>query len=83
VRHLPPYFDESPLTSPALHSAILTLFQIPDAETDPVIRTAALCSLVSALLSLSYGIMYIVRFGTMRNMYYASRWAEVQLSYWS
>ena len=28
-------------------------------------------------MSLSYGIMYIVRFGTMRSMYRASRWAEV------
>lgn len=57
--------------------AILTVFQIQDAASDPLTRTAALCSLVSALMSLSYGIMYIVRFGNMRSMYRASRWAEV------
>lgn len=79
VRHLILYFDKSPLTSYALPRAILTMFQIPDATTDPLIRTASLCSLVNALMSLSFGIMYIVRFGNMRSMYRASRWAEVQL----
>lgn len=53
------------------------MFQIPDAEGDPLTRTAALFSLVCALMSLSYGCIYIVRFGTMRSMYRASRWAEV------
>lgn len=57
--------------------AILTMFQIPSAASDPVTRTAALLSLVCALMSLSYGCMYIFRFGTMRTMYKASRWAEV------
>ncbi len=57
--------------------AILTLFQIQDAENDPLTRTAALSSLVSALMSLSFGIVYIVRFDNMRSMYRASRWAEV------
>jgi hypothetical protein len=28
-------------------------------------------------MSLSYGCIYIVRFGTMRSMFHASRWAEV------
>ena len=59
------------------------MFQIPDAASDPLIRTAALYSLISALMSLSYGITYIVIFGNMRSMYRASRWAEVQLSSWS
>ncbi|KAH9987928.1 hypothetical protein BJV74DRAFT_840524 [Russula compacta] len=62
--------------SALLLSAILTIFQIQDAENDPLTRTAALCSLISALMSLSYGIMYIVRFGNMGSMYRASRWAE-------
>ncbi|KAL1752549.1 hypothetical protein FB107DRAFT_265357 [Schizophyllum commune] len=52
------------------------MFQIPDAATDPVTRNAALLSLICALMSLSYGCIYIVRFGTMRSMYRASRWAE-------
>jgi hypothetical protein len=69
----------SPLTFYAPHRAILTLFQIQDAASDPLTRTAALCSLVSALMSLSYGIMYIIRFGNMRSMYRASRWAEVNI----
>jgi hypothetical protein len=30
-------------------------------------------------MSLAYGIMYIIRFGTMRSMYRASRWAEVNI----
>lgn len=54
------------------------MFQIPSAADDPVTRTAALLSLICALMSLSYGCMYIVRFGTMRSMYRASRWAEVR-----
>ena len=60
-----------------LCSTILTIFQIPEAADDPVTRNAALLSLVCALMSLSYGCMYIVRFGMMRNMFHASRWAEV------
>src|SRR5882757_9383936 len=65
-----------------LGSTILTIFQIPDAEDDPITRTAALLSLICALMSLSYGCMYIVRFGMMRNMFYASRWAEVSFFCW-
>jgi hypothetical protein len=30
-------------------------------------------------MSLSYGMMYIIRFGNMRSMYRASRWAEVNI----
>lgn len=68
----------STLLTREIGSAILTMFQIPSAATDPVTRTAALLSLICALMSLSYGCMYIVRFGTMRSMYKASRWAEVR-----
>lgn len=32
-------------------------------------RTVALCSLVSALTSLSFGVVYIMRFDNMRSMY--------------
>lgn len=58
--------------------AILTMFQVPEMAYDPVTRTAALVSLVCALMSLSYGCIFIVRFGTMRSMHRASRWAEVR-----
>jgi hypothetical protein len=58
-------------------SALLSMFQVPDMAGDPVTRTAALISLVCALMSLSYGCTFIIRFGTMKSMYRASRWAEV------
>ncbi|KAF9558383.1 hypothetical protein CPC08DRAFT_763958 [Agrocybe pediades] len=64
------------VVSALLASAILTIFQIPQAEQDPLTRTFALLSLICALLSLSYGCIYIVRFGAMRSMFHASRWAE-------
>ncbi|KAJ6551437.1 hypothetical protein B0H19DRAFT_863405, partial [Mycena capillaripes] len=54
-----------------LMSAILTLLQIEDAS-HPVTRTTALFSLICALMSLLYGCMYIIRFGTMRKMHKAS-----------
>ncbi|KIK63945.1 hypothetical protein GYMLUDRAFT_40154 [Collybiopsis luxurians FD-317 M1] len=64
------------VVSALLLSAILTMFQINNAATDPLTRTAALLSLICALMSLSYGCIYIVRFATMRSMYRASIWAE-------
>ena len=59
------------------HRAIVSMFQSQVMADDPVIRTSALLSLTSALMSLSYGCIYIIRFGTMRSMYKATRWAEV------
>ncbi|KAN0131048.1 hypothetical protein V8E53_011181, partial [Lactarius tabidus] len=57
---------------------ILTVFQIQDAEKDPLTRTAALCTLVvSALMSLLFRIVYIVCFNNMRSIYHASRWTKV------
>ncbi|KAK2459320.1 hypothetical protein APHAL10511_008675 [Amanita phalloides] len=64
------------LISALLLSSIMSLFQAQAAASDPVIRNAAFMSLICALWSLSYGCMYIIRFGTMRSMYRASRWAE-------
>ncbi|KAJ6544246.1 hypothetical protein B0H19DRAFT_1170064 [Mycena capillaripes] len=64
------------VVSALLLSAILTMFQIPPAASDPVTRTTALLSLVSALMSLCYGCVYIVRFATMGSMYRASKFAE-------
>jgi len=52
------------------------MFQDPEMANDPLTRTVALCSLACALNSLSYGCVYIVRFGTMRSMYKATLWAE-------
>ncbi|KAF9236913.1 hypothetical protein BU15DRAFT_8900, partial [Melanogaster broomeanus] len=64
------------LVSALLLSAILSMFQNEEMAGDPIVRTAALLSLMSALMSLSYGCVYIVRFGTMRSMDKATRWAE-------
>ncbi|KAG2014184.1 hypothetical protein CC2G_011027 [Coprinopsis cinerea AmutBmut pab1-1] len=64
------------IVSALLASAIVSMFQVPEAVEDPITRTAALLSLICALMSLSYGCMYIVRFGTMRSMTRASNWAE-------
>ncbi|KAI0655301.1 hypothetical protein C8Q70DRAFT_924043 [Cubamyces menziesii] len=64
------------LVSALLCTTILTIFQIEDAAADPVTRWSSLMSLVFALMSLSYGCVYIVQFGTMRSMDRASRWAE-------
>ena len=70
-----------PTDSLLLGSTILNIFQITEAADDPVTRTAALLSLICALMSLSYGCMYIVKFGMMRTMFHASRWAEVSVYY--
>ncbi|CCM04950.1 uncharacterized protein FIBRA_07147 [Fibroporia radiculosa] len=64
------------ISAPLKKRAILTMFQVNDAEDDPVTRSAALFGLIFALMSLSYGCVYIVQFGTMRSMDRASRWAE-------
>ncbi|KAG8800473.1 hypothetical protein FRC17_006860 [Serendipita sp. 399] len=56
------------VVSALLISALLTVFQIEEAQFQPVTRTAALLSLISAFLSLMFGGMYILRFSTMRTM---------------
>ncbi|KAJ7499828.1 hypothetical protein FB451DRAFT_45994 [Mycena latifolia] len=63
------------IISVLLLSAILTMLQI-DAAAHPITRTSALCSLICALMSLLYGCMYIIRFGTMRKLYKASSFAN-------
>ncbi|KAK7036130.1 hypothetical protein R3P38DRAFT_2910716 [Favolaschia claudopus] len=57
-------------------SAILTMLQIDAAAADPIARTTALLSLICALMSVLFGSMYIIRFGTMRKMYKAATWAD-------
>ena len=54
------------------------MFQVDDADDDPLTRSAALFGLIFSLMSLSYGCVFIVQFGTMRTMDRASRWAEVR-----
>ncbi|KAF7317635.1 hypothetical protein MKEN_00851000 [Mycena kentingensis (nom. inval.)] len=58
-----------------LMSAILTLLQIESAA-HPITRTTALFSLICALMSLLYGCIYIIRFGTLRKMHKASSFAR-------
>lgn len=59
------------------HSAILTILQISGAADDPITRYLALLSLMCALMSLLFGCMYIIRFGSMRKTYKAAEWALV------
>ncbi|KAF8995617.1 hypothetical protein BDQ17DRAFT_1250470, partial [Cyathus striatus] len=47
---------------------ILTTFQVPEMSDDPLMCTAALLSLVCAIMSLSYGCVFIVCLGAMRSM---------------
>ncbi|KAJ6464677.1 hypothetical protein C8R47DRAFT_956170, partial [Mycena vitilis] len=63
------------IISVLLLSAILTMLQI-DVAAHPLTRTSALFSLICALVSLLYGCMYIIRFGTMRKMHKASSFAN-------
>ncbi|KAF9564917.1 hypothetical protein CPC08DRAFT_220158 [Agrocybe pediades] len=65
------------IISVLLLSAILTILQIESAVDDPVIRYAALLSMICALVSLLFGCMYIIRFGSMRKTYKAAEWALV------
>ncbi|KAF9057127.1 hypothetical protein BJ165DRAFT_1335279, partial [Panaeolus papilionaceus] len=69
------------IISVLLLSAILTILQIEEAAADPITRYAALHSLICALVSLLFGCIYIIRFGTMRKTYKAAEWAlEAQKS---
>ncbi|KAI6027092.1 hypothetical protein EDC04DRAFT_2718411, partial [Pisolithus marmoratus] len=45
------------------------------------ICTTALASLTSALMSLLYGCVYIVRLATIKSMHKAARWAQKTHSY--
>ncbi|KJA18063.1 hypothetical protein HYPSUDRAFT_90259 [Hypholoma sublateritium FD-334 SS-4] len=63
------------IISVLLLSAILTILQISGAADDPVTRYLALLSLMCALMSLLFGCMYIIRFGSMRKTYKAAEWA--------
>ena len=60
-------------------SAILTILQINSAAANPLTRYSALLSLVCAFMSLLYGCIYIIRFGSMRKTHKAAEWANVSL----
>ncbi|KAL1683401.1 hypothetical protein EV122DRAFT_248813 [Schizophyllum commune] len=60
--------------SALLTSAVLTILQIDAAAADPIVRTAALLALVCTFMSLLYGCLYTVRFGSMKAMYKAFEW---------
>jgi len=67
------------LTS-VMSSAILSTLSNRDVAEDPVSRYLALSSLICALISLLFGCMYIIRFGSMRKTYRAAEWALVSLN---
>jgi hypothetical protein len=60
--------------------AILTILQIDSAAANPISRYSALMSLVCAFMSLLYGCIYIIRFGSMRKTHKAAEWANVSNS---
>ena len=60
-----------------LLSTLITVLQIQDVTQNVVTRTMALLSLISALVSLIFGCIYILRFSAMRTMRKAAKWAEV------
>ncbi|KAJ7894423.1 hypothetical protein B0H14DRAFT_2334399, partial [Mycena olivaceomarginata] len=62
--------------SALLLAAIITMLQIDAAASDPIARTTAILSLISALMSVLFGSVYIIRFGTMRKLSRAAIWAE-------
>ncbi|KAF6743446.1 hypothetical protein DFP72DRAFT_126596 [Ephemerocybe angulata] len=64
------------IISVLLLSAILTILQIDAAAENPLTRFSALLSLVCAFMSLLYGCIYIIRFGTMRKTHKAAEWAN-------
>ncbi|PPQ98668.1 hypothetical protein CVT26_013814 [Gymnopilus dilepis] len=64
------------IISVLLLTAILTILQIPSAAADPATRYTALLSMICALMSLLYGCIYIIRFGTMRKTYKGAEWAQ-------
>ncbi|TFK72084.1 hypothetical protein BDN72DRAFT_378687 [Pluteus cervinus] len=64
------------IVSVLLLSAIVSILQIDSASGDPITRTAALISLVCALMSLLYGCMYSIRFYDMRKPHKAAQWAQ-------
>ncbi|PPQ74666.1 hypothetical protein CVT24_003823 [Panaeolus cyanescens] len=64
------------IVSVLLLSAILTVLQLEGAADDPVTRFSALISMICGLMSLLFGCMYIIRFGTMRKAYKAAEWAQ-------
>ncbi|KDR85876.1 hypothetical protein GALMADRAFT_52958, partial [Galerina marginata CBS 339.88] len=64
------------IISVLLLTAILTILQIQSAASDPVTRFSALLSMMCALMSLLYGCIYIIRFGTMRKTYKGAEWAQ-------
>ncbi|TRM59371.1 hypothetical protein BD626DRAFT_508117 [Schizophyllum amplum] len=57
-------------------SALLLSCVIDVAASDVVTRTACILALIAALMSLLYGCLYIIRFGTMKRMHKASAWAD-------
>lgn len=65
------------LTLAQPNRAILTILQIESAASNLLTRFSALLSLICAFMSLIYGCLYIIRFGTMRKTHKAAEWANV------
>ncbi|KAI5835630.1 hypothetical protein K523DRAFT_411388 [Schizophyllum commune Tattone D] len=64
------------IISALLMSGLMSMLQIDAASSDVVTRTLCLLALIAALMSLLYGCLYIIRFGTMKRMHKAAAWAD-------
>ncbi|KAF8638488.1 hypothetical protein AX17_002176 [Amanita inopinata Kibby_2008] len=63
------------IVSVLLLTAIYNVLQLEGTSGSALIQCTALMSLISALMSLTYGCLYIIRFETMRRPYKAMQWA--------
>ncbi|KAJ3563178.1 hypothetical protein NP233_g9107 [Leucocoprinus birnbaumii] len=62
------------LVSALLVPGILTVFQVDGASNDPITRYLAFWSLISALLSLLYGCLFIIQFSQMKKTTVGIEW---------
>lgn len=62
------------IISALLVPGILTIFQINGATNDPVTRYLAFWSLISALMSLLYGCLFIIQFSQMKKTTIGIEW---------
>ncbi|KXN85152.1 hypothetical protein AN958_11642 [Leucoagaricus sp. SymC.cos] len=67
------------IVSALLVPGILTMFQISGATNDPVTRYLAFWSLISAIMSLLYGCIFIIQFSQMKRTTVGIEWATEAL----
>ncbi|KAF9529645.1 hypothetical protein CPB83DRAFT_764831 [Crepidotus variabilis] len=66
------------IVSTLLLTAILTVLQIPGLGDYRPIRYTALVALKCALMSMIFGVAFVIQFSSMRRRYIAAEWALVK-----